>query len=108
MDRSQDSMSGKDHDINHGTVKAHKTSKKMTICEMHRQLYKKLKATEAYTPEVDLLLHMAFDAGKKLATKLTENAVNWEDFEIVKKKLSESTLSQDEEIAWDDPRDSNK
>jgi hypothetical protein len=108
MDRSQDSMTGKDHDINHGTVKGKKVAKKMTICEMHRQLYKNLEGTEAYTPEVDLLLHMAFDAGKKLATKLTQNAVKWEDFNVVKKKLSESTLFQDEEIAWDDPRDSNK
>jgi hypothetical protein len=91
-----------------GTVKDPKIAKKMTICEMHRQLYKVLSKSDAYTPEVDLLLHMAFDAGKKLATKLTQNAVKWEDFNVVKEKLSRTTLSQDEEIAWDDPRDSNK
>jgi hypothetical protein len=50
---------------------------------------------------------MAFDAGKKLATKLTQHAVKWEDFNVVKEKLASTTLSQDEEIAWDDPRDSD-
>jgi predicted protein tyrosine phosphatase len=91
-----------------GTVRHSKIAKKMTICEMHRQLYKRLKGTDAYTPDVDLLLHMAFDAGKKLATKLTEHAVKWEDYKVVMEKLSKTKLSQDEEIAWDDPRDSNK
>tara|TARA_Y100000389_G_scaffold148937_1_gene148133 strand:- start:368 stop:667 length:300 start_codon:yes stop_codon:yes gene_type:complete len=92
-----------------GTVKDPKiNSKKMTICEMHRQLYKRLKNTKAYTPDVDMLLNMAFDAGKKMAGKLTRHAVEWEDYSIVKEKLSKTTLDQDEEIAWDDPRDGNK
>jgi hypothetical protein len=92
---------------NKGTVRDPKVNKKMTICEMHRQLYKALSKSAAYTPEVDLLLHMAFDAGKKLATKLTQHAVKWEDFNVVREKLASTTLSQDEEIAWDDPRDSD-
>ena len=95
-------------DPDKGTVRDTKIAKKITICEMHRQLYKKLKGTKAYTPEVDMLLNMAFDAGKRMAGKLTRNAVEWEDYNVFKEKLSKTTLNQDEEIAWDDPRDSNK
>jgi len=88
-----------------GTVKDPKTAKRMTICEMHRQLYKLLHGTPAYTPGVDLLLHMAFDAGKRLATKLTQDAVPWEEFEAVRDKLTRTRLSQAEPIEWSDPRD---
>lgn len=105
MDHSQVKMTtNKDK----GTVRDTKVAKKMTICEMHRQLYKRLKNTKAYTPDVDMLLNMAFNAGKRMAGKLTRHAVEWQDHSIFEEKLSKTTLDQDEEIAWDDPRDSNK
>jgi hypothetical protein len=91
-----------------GTVRDTKVAKKITICEMHRQLYKRLKDTKAYTPDVDMLLNMAFNAGKRMAEKLTRNAVEWEEYSKFEEKLSKTTLDQDEEIAWDDPRDGNK
>ena len=40
--------------------------------------------------------------------KLTRNAMEWDDFNTAMKRRPKTTLTQDEEIAWDDLRDSNK
>ena len=100
---NDDTQHGKDFDENHGTVKANKTSNKMTICEMHRRIYKQIHDSPAYTPEVDYYLNLAFQTGKKITKRLRQQKMNWDDSKYHEMLLEDKTkLSQDEVIPWEE------
>jgi len=80
-----------------------KVAKKLTICEIHRQLYKLLKDTPQMTDTVRFLLESGFVTGKKMHYRLSKYKLNWrEDVYIKNLKEDFDKISQDKPIEWKD------
>ena len=65
-----------------------------TICEVHRQLYKKLKPLN--DPEILALLEIGFDMGKKMDNKLVQFKKDWCDGWWEKNKSAGGNITQKE------------
>ncbi len=73
-----------------------------TICEMHRQIYKKLEQGGSFK-DVQILLENAFDMGKKMSFKLRQYNRGYDkDWYIKTKDYDGTRIDQDEPILWED------
>jgi hypothetical protein len=78
------------------TIKYHK----VTICEMHRRIYRKLMNGGSFE-DVKYLLEDAFDVGKKLSWRLRQYKNNYDEtWYMDAKEYDKTRVDQEEEIPW--------
>ena len=75
--------------------------KKLTICEVHRKLYNKLKDIGVMTDEVRYLLEQGFVIGKKMHYRLAKYKHNWSE-DLFKENLQNDSqkITQERPIEW--------
>ena len=78
---------------------------KMTICEMHRQIYHKLKEGGKFE-DVEQLLLDAFNTAKKMSMKLRQYKRNYDDdWYLSVMEYNKTRLDQKEPILWENADD---
>lgn len=84
------------------SLEENKPIKKLTICEIHRQLYRTLK-DHHMTDDIRAKLEMAFLIGKKMHYRLAKYKFNWEE-DVFREELGKDTdtIDQDKPIVWQD------
>ena len=74
---------------------------KLTICEVHRRLYNKLKDTGVMTEEIRYLLEQGFVTGKKMHYRLAKYKHNWSDDDYKNNLDSDKNkIAQNQPIKW--------
>ena len=74
---------------------------KLTICEVHRRLYNRLKDTPYMTDELRHLLEQGFVMGKKMHYRLAKYKHNWSE-DLFKENLQNDNqkITQEKPIEW--------
>ena len=78
-----------------------KVAKKLTICEVHRRLYKSLKDTDYMTDEIRFLLEQGFVIGKKMHYRLRKYKEGWTE-DVYQEQVNNDLdkITQDKPIEW--------